>query len=263
MAAPLGYHQLVLAYYAENLETGRLLAAHDGVVMPSWSTIKVLLAAAFWRAVERGELDEAKPYAWQPWQAAGDPHDSAGVLRGFRHAAKLSLADLLHLALAVSDNDATNIVLSYVGLDAVNDLAAGLGLEGTAMRRRMMDAGARDEGRENVTCARDLGRLMAALVGDAGGARDGTSALSRLVRERVLRSLELTEHHDGLARYLPPVAVYAGKLGDDMPEGRYAHECCLVRQGDSRLAIVVMSDGGEGYEAVSRTGFALYQALLA
>ena len=52
------------------------------------------------------------------------------MLRGFRHAARITLADLAHLSLAVSDNDATNIVLAFVGLEPVNDLAAELGLAG-------------------------------------------------------------------------------------------------------------------------------------
>ncbi len=72
------------------------------------------------------------------------------MLHGFRHAARLTLADFVHLSLAVSDNDATNIVLSFVGLERVNALAEELGLTATRMRRRMMDAeGARGGRRQH------------------------------------------------------------------------------------------------------------------
>ena len=64
----------------------------------------------------------------------------------------------VHLSLAVSDNDATNIVLSFVGLDKVNALAEELGLPATRMRRRMMDVEAREAGRENTTSAARHGR---------------------------------------------------------------------------------------------------------
>ena len=104
----------------------------------------------------------------------------------------------------MSDNDATNVVLSFVGLDRVNALAEELGLPATRMRRRMMDAEARESGRDNTTSPRDMVDLLAEL---AQGPR-----LSAAVREPILASLEKTEHLGGVARYLPADAVYAGKL---------------------------------------------------
>ncbi len=241
----------MLAYYAKNLETGLTLAANERIVMPAWSTIKVLLALAFWRAVEEERLGAGYPYAFQPWQSVG----GGGVLRGFKYAARITLADLAHLALVVSDNDAANIVLAFAGVEAVNDLAGQLGLADTAMRRRMMDAAASAAGRENVTSARDLGALFEEL--------ETGSVLSERVRAPVKASLADQELRDGLARYLPPEAVYLGKVGDDAPQGRYAHDAALVVAPQARLVIVVLTDGGRGWEPVSRLGSALYGALLA
>ena len=48
----------MIAYVAKDLESGMRLSAHDDVQLPSCSTIKVLLAAAFWRMVARGEILE-------------------------------------------------------------------------------------------------------------------------------------------------------------------------------------------------------------
>ena len=166
----------------------------------------------------RGELDEAQPYCFEPGTCVG----GSGVLRGLRHAAELSLADIMHLSLVVSDNDATNIIASAVGLERVNDLAAELGLTQTRMQRLMMDQEAVAAGRENHTSAGDLALLLEEL--------SSGEALEPLVGERVLASLELQEHLDGIARYLPPEACYAGKCGDDSPVGRYAHDCALVRR---------------------------------
>jgi beta-lactamase class A len=241
----------VLAYYAKNLDSGLTLAAHERAVMPAWSTIKVLIALAFWRAVESGRLSADYPYAFQPWQSLG----GSGVLRSFRYAARITLADLAGLSLTVSDNDATNIVLAFVGLEAVDDLAAELGLQDTTMHRRMMDAAARAEGRDNVTSARDLGLLFEEL--------ERGSVLSERVRTPVKAALAGQEHRDGVARYLPPDAEYLGKEGDDAPEGRYAHDAALVVTPAARLVIIVMSDGAGGYEPVARLGAALHGALLA
>ena len=239
----------MIAYIAKDLVGGSRLAAHDDVQLPACSTIKVLLAAAFWRAVERGELSEAEPYTFQPWSSVG----GGGVLRGFRHTAKLALADYAHLMLAVSDNDAANIVAGFVGCDRVNDLAAELGLRQTAMRRLMMDADAVAAGRDNYTSAADLATLLEEL---ATG-----ETLGPAVAGPVWASLERQEHLDGIARYLPATASYAGKCGDDSPADRYAHDCALIGEGDRRVVMAIMTDGAGGFEAVSRTGAALYEAL--
>ncbi len=238
----------MIAYVARELDTGRTLSAHDDVQLPSYSTIKVLLAAAFWRMVARGELDEAEEYSFEPGACVG----GSGVLQGFLFPATLCLADLVHLSLVVSDNDATNIVVDLVGLERVNALADELGMTRTRMQRRMMDAGAAEAGRDNHTTAGDLARLIEALI-------DGS--LEPLVGERVLASLALQEHLDGIARYLPPDAAYLGKCGDDWPEGRFAHDCALVRKDGRDAVVVVMTSDSGGYEAVARTGAALYTAL--
>ncbi len=239
----------MIAYVARELDTGRTLSAREDVQLPSYSTIKVLLAATFWRLVARGVLDEATPYCFEPGSCVG----GSGVLRGLRHAAELSLADLMHLALVVSDNDATNIIASVVGLERVNELARELDLAQTRMQRLMMDQDAVAAGRENYTSAGDLAHLLEELAtGDA---------LEPFVGERVLASLELQEHLDGIARYLPPEACYAGKCGDDSPAGRFAHDCAVVRAGEHRAVLVVMTRDSGGFETVARTGAALYAAL--
>ena len=106
-----------------------------------------------------------------------------------------------------------------------------------------------------MTSARDLGLLFEEL--------ERGSVLSERVRAQVKASLAAQEHRDGIARYLPPEATYLGKVGDDAPEGRYAHDAALVVTPEARLVIVVMGDGIGGYEPVSRLGSTLYEALLA
>jgi beta-lactamase class A len=239
----------MIAYVAKDLGSGLCLRVHDTVRLPAFSTVKVLLAAAFWRAVERAELDAAAPYVVEPGRAVG----GSGVLRGFRHAAAIALGDLVHLMLAVSDNEASNIVASAVGFARVNALADELGMGGTVMARLMCDAEAVEAGRENYTCAADLATLVEEL---AGG-----ELLSAGVRQAVLASLSLQEHLDGIARYLPAGAEYAGKCGDDSPVCRYAHDFGLVGDGGLRAAVVVLSKDADGFEAVARTGAALFGAL--
>jgi beta-lactamase class A len=239
----------VIAYVAKELGTGATMTAREDERLPSYSTIKVLVAAAFWRAVERGDLGETLAVDFDPLASVG----GGGVLRGFRHAARITLADYAHLMLAVSDNDATNVVAGFLGLDKINALAQELGLSHTVMQRMMMDAAAVDAGRDNYTSAGDLATLLEQLaVGDA---------LGPAVSGPIWASLEKQEHLDGIARYLPAAATYAGKCGDDSPVSRFAHDCALIRDGKRRTVVVVMTEDAGGFETVARTGAALYGAV--
>ena len=182
-------------------------AASDGresdgdQVVPAASTIKIFVVSAFWRSgLDPSERVEVPPV---PWSLAD------------RLAGPLTLADCALLALAVSDNAATNVLMQRLGFDAVNDEARRLGAERTQVRRLMVS-----DGPENLTCARDLA-LGLASVND----------------ERVLDALACAR--DSLLPYLLPgrdVRVKTGELDT------VYHEAALV---DRTLAVAVCSEPAE------------------
>jgi hypothetical protein len=169
-----------------------------GRVVPAASTIKLVIASAFWRSA----LDPAERVAVPavPWSVAD-------ALAG-----PLTLADCALLMLAFSDNAATNVLLDRLGFDAVNAEAGRLGCTQTQVRRAMIS-----DGPQNLTCARDLVRTLAAID-----------------EPRILDSLARA-HDSELPLRLPDrhVAVKTGELG----ELAY-HEAALV---DGRLAVAVCS----------------------
>jgi beta-lactamase class A len=178
-------------------------------VVPAASTIKIFVASAFWRS----ELDpeERVDVPSVPWSLAD------------KLSGPLTLADCALLMLAVSDNAATNVLLSRLGLDAVNDEARRLGAERTQVRRAMIA-----EGPENLTCALDLARGLAAIED-----------------ERVPAALGCAQ--DSLLPYLLPgrdVRVKTGSL-----ESVY-HEVALV---DRSLGVAVCSSPAASPVDVART----------
>jgi hypothetical protein len=167
-------------------------------VVPAASTIKLAIASAFWRsALDPAEQVAVPPVPWSVADALAGP---------------LTLADCALLMLAFSDNAATNVLLDRLGLDAVNAEARRLGCTHTQVRRAMIS-----DGPENLTCARDLARALAAI--------DEPRILDALARA----------HDSELPLRLPGrhVAVKTGELG----ELAY-HEVALV---DGRLAVAVCS----------------------
>ena len=118
-------------------------------IVPAASTIKIFVASTFWRAVSQArdlDPDELVEVPAAAWSVAD------------RLAGPLSLADCALLMLAFSDNAATNVLLGRLGFAAVNAEAARLGAERTQVRRLMMS-----DGPENLTCASDLARGLAAV----------------------------------------------------------------------------------------------------
>jgi beta-lactamase class A len=215
--------------------------------MPAASTVKVLISAALWSAVEEGELDAGRriPAGQTPAPGGG------GLLESIDPATELTLADLDLLMLAVSDNAATNALLDVVGFERVNALAGRLGLGSTAVRRRMMDVEAADRGDDNTTCAGDMARLMAAL-GRAEGISLGAC-------RRVLHGLAQSHHTDVIARHLSaPGRVVACKQG---MLDTVLHDVALVEDGDARVALAVLSSPPAAAEGLARLAARVHAAV--
>ena len=168
-------------------------------VVAAASTIKLFIASAFWRSsLDARERVDVPPV---PWSVAD------------RIAGPVTLADCALLMLAFSDNAATNVLLERLGLDTVNEEAVRLGCERTEVRRPMMA-----EGPENVTCARDLARGLAAIEA-----------------EQVFEALSVA-HDSELPLRLHGREVLV-KTGEIWP--RVYHEAALV---DRSLAVAVCSE---------------------
>ena len=167
-------------------------------VVPAASTIKLFVASAFWRsALDPGEVVRPAPAGW----SVAD------------RLASVTLADCALLALAFSDNAATNVLLERLGFDAVNEEASRLGCTQTEVRRFMLA-----DGPENVTCARDLATSLRAL--------DDPRVLDALAQAH---DSELPLRLDGR-----DVRVKTGELWP-----RVYHEVALV---DRKLAVAVCSE---------------------
>ena len=81
----------------------------------------------------------------------------------------LTLRDVATLMVTVSDNTATNMIIDRVGMDRVNATMAQLGLEQTKLQRKMMDATAWSENRENLSTPNEQTALLKLLVDPESG----------------------------------------------------------------------------------------------
>lgn len=167
---------------------------------PAASLIKLPILLAALSLAERGELDLTARVA-----VGGEGTGGAGVIEHLAPETLLSVGDLLFFMIAVSDNAATNHLLDLIGFAAVSRWVQEFGLEGTVLRRKMMDAAARQAGRENLTTAADQHRLLRELVAPA--------ALSPGVAAQARGFLACQQFKLGFATFLPDERV-AHKTGD-------------------------------------------------
>ncbi len=83
-----------------------------------------------------------------------------GILQELGDRVSLTWRDLAVLMIGWSDNEATNVLIRRVGMDAVNRrLDAPRACPGTRLRRQMMDLEAARRGDENVSTPREIARL--------------------------------------------------------------------------------------------------------
>jgi beta-lactamase class A len=240
----------VIAVAAVDVRSGRRHERNAHVPLPAASTIKVLVSAALWSGVCAGRIDPERRMRVADTPVPG----GGGLLESMHPQTELTLAELDLLMLAVSDNAATNAVIGAVGMDAVNDLAAALGLGHTRLRRRMMDVAAAERGEDNTTTAADMAALLCALA-----RADGIPA--RACR-RVLAAMAQSHHADIVPRYLPaaPSRVVSSKQGE---LAAVRHDVALVDEGERRIAIAVLSAPAAAAEGLARAAALAYRLVAA
>ncbi len=119
-----------LGYHAAHLDDGRELALRADDVFGTASVIKVALCAAVLDLVAGGEARLDEPIALPP---PGRRVAGGGVLRQL-DVERLALRDLVELAIAVSDNVATNALYERLGgAGPLHRYLDGIGLPQTRM----------------------------------------------------------------------------------------------------------------------------------
>jgi len=209
---------------------GLIVEVDGGRVVPAASTIKVpILVTALERVADgTSRLQEAV-------HIGVDRVGGSGALSLVPSVTEIPLIEALRLMIALSDNDATNVVIALVGSEAVNRTCQRLGLAHTQLQRNLMDHAARDAGLDNLTCARDLARVMAGLrLGEALPQAETRVALDLLAEQKFL---------DGLPALLPGRVWHANKTGE---LAGVRHDMALVEHGGRWAAVAVTATALSG-----------------
>jgi len=153
----------VMGVAIEDLVTGQNYFLHGDDVFAQASSIKIAVLAELYRQdqlASQGKPQQARlsdPYTVQASDLVPDSDIMGGLTPG---VTRITNRDLATMMIAVSDNTATNVLIDRVGMDNVNALLSGLGLQHTRLRRKMMDLRAATEGRENISTPHEMMTLL-------------------------------------------------------------------------------------------------------
>lgn len=235
----------------ENLNTGENIMINEDMVLPSASTIKLVVMSEILKEVKSGNhnLDEIIKLK-NEMKTDGD-----GILKELNSGHGFTLNEIITLMIIISDNTAANILIDMAGMKNVNKMAEQLGMANTKLQRRMMDSAAAKAGRENITCAKDMYHLLK-LIYEGKNIDEEYSGimLNILKRQQVAGRLNL---------YLPDNIIIAHKTGD---LNRLEHDVGIVYLPDCAYIICVLTnetetnkDGREIIGKISKTVYDCYK----
>lgn len=188
------------ALYWVDLTTGNPLAAiRENTQVVSASTIKLPVLCCALQGVLDGD------FSLQQFVPITDFCDDTQVFEPEYRRDGASLWEMLYWMIVLSDNTATNAVLSLLTFDRIDAYCAALGLSQTSASRKMLDFEAVKAGRNNFTSPADQYRVYKLLY-------DG-EILTPELRNVAFDFLSRVRHMDGLQRYLPDAVPVLHKPG--------------------------------------------------
>ena len=211
-------HRGMVAVYAHNLKTGETASLDADEAVKTASTIKmgILLDAAEQIRAGQASLDE-RVVLTKANQVQG-----SGVLGQLTAPLSLTLRDVLHLMVVVSDNTATNVAIDRLGLAHINATLRAAGLTQTVLYKKVYVPAqgptpadqpkfglGKTTAREMAQIMERIGECRLSLDGAAPLAGDGPlcGALLHMLREqqdrnslpRYIEALDTSEHGSAIA----------------------------------------------------------------
>jgi len=171
--------------------TGERFGHNESRRFVAASTVKVPLMIALFREIEGGRQRLDQTYVLRDKDRA----DGSGVLLHLHEGAALTLADLVYLMIAISDNTATNVLIGRIGMERVNAVMRAIGMQGSTLERPMRGRVAEPGEPENWATPADYARTIAALFDNTAASPASCAAMTAY--------LEKQQNERRIARFLP------------------------------------------------------------
>lgn len=194
----------------------------------SASMIKLLILAELMKKNSENKLSLSDTIMIKDFMKIGGD----GVLKELNSGHHFTLKELATLMIIVSDNQATNVLIDFLGMENINQLGRELGLKETFLGRKMMDTEARKNGYDNYTCADDISLLLKLIYQE--------KLINKKASQLMLDILLRQQQKERLQRYLPSDIKIAHKCGD---LDNLENDGGIIWLGDKTYILVILTNG--------------------
>jgi beta-lactamase class A len=247
IAERLASFQGVMGVAAVHLETGETIAVAADTRFPTASGIKTAVMVEVFQQIAAGKLTLDRPVTLPEDAKVG----GSGVLRELHAGSALTVADLLFLMIAISDNTATNLLVGLTGTQAVNARMEALGLPHTRLYRPTFRGGHPeafpDEEKEyglGSSTPREMAALMERIARGQAVSKDASARMEALLGKQQV--------HELLCRLLPSsdegvtVAHKTGQDEEKLPDasgapGSVRMDAGIVTTPKGRYAVAIFA----------------------
>ena len=188
---------------AIDVRTGEAIAVNADTRFPTASTIKTAVMVEAWQQVQERRVSMDTTLGLEEAAKVG----GSGVLRELHAGLQLTIADLIHLMIVLSDNTATNMLIARLGTAQVNERLDGYGLKNTKLFRPTFRDGRPDvlpdlerEFGLGMTSPRDMAKLMVLIASGKAVSKEASAAMVATLRRQQDRAMipRLIQHEDGV-----------------------------------------------------------------
>ena len=237
-----------------NLVTGETYEYGKDTIHPSASVIKTFLMAYVFQLIEDGHLSARDQIPVRKEDMA----ESCGVLYYLKDVHALSVRDLTELMMIVSDNAATNVLISLVGMESLQQyLAEKLHLTATRFQRKMMDFEAAERGFQNFTSAGEVADLLEQIYRGQMVSEKASAAMLQILKEQQFDDLIPFYLNEFLPEY--SIAHKSGGLDG------VVHDAAIVDAGDEPFVLCLfgssLPDRVPFHKAIGEIALRIYRML--
>lgn len=241
--------------YAHTMALGGPIASYNAhVSFPSASTIKMLIMLTAFKAAEHDPSVMREHITFHSDDLIGGSDFMANASSGQR----FTVAQLIVPMIQLSDNTASNLLITHFGFNRINAVTRSAGLKSTHLKRHFLDTSALLLHMDNRTTPADMAHLLFQLE---RGVREGMPTVASPLSCRKMIDIMLGQtDHDTIPRGLPAGVPVANKTGE---LSRSRSDVAIVDPyGDSPYVLAVYTNGldapGEAYDGIAQISKIIY-----
>ena len=239
-----------IAYKIEN-DKAESIAYHEDDSFQSASLIKIPMIIEGYRQAEKKKIYLNQPLTIPRQEVTR----GSGVLHTLSNQVMLTVEDLLTIMMTISDNTATNMMMTLLGFDEINQCIQDLGLKQTILQRRMFDFQALKEGLDNTISAADTVTCLKAIhTGEF---------LSKESQEKILDIFDQQQIKDKLPSQIGKGVKVGNKTGSLRG---VSHDAAIIRSETQTVYAAVLTEDftseEESRRIISEIGKLIYEDLM-